>query len=179
MSWHVRFGHFHLKAVQQVIHSGCLGTTPALRTAAKCEPPKCASCLYSKARRRTVPTTSDNVPNLHRSLPTSQRYNPITRNEVFPGSAVSVDHFKVTTPGRLLETRGSTSVDKTYKGGCIFVDHATGFIFVHMEIYQNAIETVQGKQHFERHLFEYGVSVQKYQGDKLVFSSREFTLELL
>ena len=35
MSWHVRFGHFHLKAVQQVIRSRCLGTTPALRAAAK------------------------------------------------------------------------------------------------------------------------------------------------
>ena len=45
VSWHVRSGHFHLKAVQQVIRSGCLGTTPALRAAAKCEPPKYASCV--------------------------------------------------------------------------------------------------------------------------------------
>ena len=179
MTWHFRLGHFNLRAVQQVIRSGCLGTTPALRAAAKCAPPKCASCLFSKARRRTVSMTSNVSPNPHHSLPTAKLYNPIARNEVFPGSAVSVDHFKVTTPGRLLETRGSTSVDKTYKGGCIFVDHATGFIFVHLEIHQTASETVQGKQQFERHLFEYGVSVQKYQGDNLVFSSREFTLELL
>jgi hypothetical protein len=41
-----------------------------------------------------------------------------------------MDHFVVSTPGRLYSSRGSEPADKLYKGGVIFKDHATGHVFV-------------------------------------------------
>ena len=54
-------------------------------------------------------------------------------DDLFPGSKISVDHFVSNPPGRLLNTYGKEKVDDKYKGGCIFVDHATGYTHVELQ----------------------------------------------
>ena len=86
-----------------------------------------------------------------------------------------MDHFSSGQPGRLFQTRGSTSLDKQYKGGCMFIDHATKYIFADLHIHQNSAETILAKLQFEKHLFEYGVVALNYHADNGIFSSRDFT----
>jgi hypothetical protein len=80
--------------------------------------------------------------------------------------------------GRLFESRGKTSPEHMYSGGCIFVDHCTGYIFVHYHVHQTALETIEDKQRFEQHMFEHGVIVQSYHTDNGIFTARDFIKEI-
>jgi hypothetical protein len=65
-----------------------------------------------------------------------------------------------------------------YTGGCLFTDHASGYIFTHFQVHKNSTETINGKQLFEKELFDCGVIVQNYHTDNGVFSSKEVVLEM-
>ena len=66
-----------------------------------------------------------------------------------PGTQVSVDHFESRQLGRTFDSYGKASSD-TYKGGCIFVDHGTGYtIHVEHQLGFSAVKTVWAKQNFE------------------------------
>ena len=41
-----------------------------------------------------------------------------------------MEHFKVTEKGCLHTTMGKTHEENMYSGGCIFADHATGYVHV-------------------------------------------------
>ena len=89
-----------------------------------------------------------------------------------------MDHFKVTIHGRLYTSRGKTHPDMMYFGGCIFVDHATGFIHIEHMINFTATETIQTKRRFEKKLLDMGVLVQSYQSDNGIFTSSDFMEEI-
>ena len=85
-----------------------------------------------------------------------------------------MDHFKVTNHGRLYTSRGKTHPDMMYSGGCIFVDHATGFAHIEHMISFTAMETIQAKRKFEKKMLDMGVLVQSYQSDNGIFASADF-----
>jgi hypothetical protein len=58
-----------------------------------------------------------------------------------PGSRVSVDHFESRLLGWTRDSYGKPSSDK-YKGGCIFVDHGTGYLHVEHQLGFSAVETL-------------------------------------
>ena len=62
-----------------------------------------------------------------------------------------------------------------YSGGCIIVDHATGF--VHIEHIIN-FTTIQAKQRLEKTMLDMGVLVQSYQSDNGIFTSTDFMDEV-
>ena len=53
----------------------------------------------------------------------------LKRDHIRPGQAVSVDHFESRLKGRTYTSFGKTT-SKQYVGGCIFVDHMSGYIHV-------------------------------------------------
>jgi hypothetical protein len=64
-----------------------------------------------------------------------------------------------------------------YTGGCIFVDHASGFIFVEHQVSLNSHETLKVKESFERMCQNTGVIQQEYLNSK-TFTSAEFSRNL-
>jgi len=61
-----------------------------------------------------------------------------------------------------------------YKGGCIFVDHASGLLYVHHQVGFSATETLTGKQQFENWAYNHGVLVAFYMTDNGTFGAKEF-----
>ena len=65
-----------------------------------------------------------------------------------------------------------------YKGGTIFVDHASSLVCVAHQLTFTADETAQAKLAFERMAAEHGVQVNAYQADNGIFHAREFLQQL-
>ena len=131
----------------------------------------CAACQYAKQRRKTTPGTTKKV------TPGSQ--NMLKTNDLFPGSKISVDHFEANPRGRLQHTYGKEKADLRYKGGCIFVDHASGYIHVELQVRLNTTETKHSKNLFELMCSMNGVVPQNYITDEgTSFTSSQFQDEL-
>jgi hypothetical protein len=67
---------------------------------------------------------------------------------LIPGQKVSMDHFIVSTPGRANNSRGSDSQDKMFKGGVIFVDDASSYVFVVPVVNFTCGEAIRAKREF-------------------------------
>ncbi|KAI2513070.1 hypothetical protein MHU86_1362 [Fragilaria crotonensis] len=177
LRWHYRLGHVGFKKVQFILRSGVVSKTEEsrrLQTAA-CRLtsfPKCAACQYGKQHRRPIPGTTP-------SSIVKDRAHALKTDNLLPGQRVSVDHFICSTRGRLLTSAGKTKLDDMYTGGCIFVDHASGFIFVEHQVSLNSHETLKAKESFERMCRNTGVTPQEYLADNSkTFTSAEFSRNL-
>jgi hypothetical protein len=80
--------------------------------------------------------------------------------KMFPSQMVLVDHFMSSTKGQLLHTYGKEADDEKFRGGCIFVDHSSGYI--HVESHLSSHETLGAKKEFETMSAGYGVVIQEY-----------------
>ena len=65
-----------------------------------------------------------------------------------------------------------------YSGGCIIVDHATGFVHVEHLVNFTTTKTFQAKCHFEKSMADLSVIVQAYQSDNGVFAAYDFLDEI-
>ena len=70
-------------------------------------------------------------------------------DKIKSGSKISVDHFEANPRGCLQHTYGKEKADLRYKGGCIFVDHASGYIHVELQVRLNTTKTKHSKNLFE------------------------------
>jgi Zinc knuckle len=176
--WHQKLGHASYRRVQFLLRSGVLAHTEATRrlhaAAAKLRPegcPLCAACQFGKQRRRPAPGKASSV--------VREVAGALRRDDLFPGQRISVDHFICSTRGRLLNTRGKESEKEKYTGGCIFVDHASGFVHVELQVFITAAETLKAKQKFEQLCRDYGVAPHSYQADNgAAFTSAAFAEHL-
>jgi hypothetical protein len=66
-----------------------------------------------------------------------------------------------------------------YRGGAIFVDHASGYIYIQPQVTFSATETLQAKLSFERMCLASGVTVITYLSNNGAFSSQEFVGDIL
>ena len=176
LRWHHRLGHIGMKKVQWLFRQGILATSELTRrlhaAAAKLtHSVLCTACQYAKQRRNTTPGT------VVREI--KHETGALKKNNLFPGQEVSVDHFYCNPLGRLLTSYGKESSDKKYKGGCIFVDHATGVVFVQLQSRLNSHQTLDAKKAFEQHCAEHGVIAQSYLSDNgTQFVSADFEKHL-
>ena len=95
------------------------------------------------------------------------------KNDLVPCQRVSVDHFQSALPDRLYNSKGRTDAKAMFHGGCIFVDHASGYIQVRHQITFSAGETVKAKLLYERDAANYGVRIKAYHTDNGVFTSKD------
>ena len=82
----------------------------------------------------------------------------LKKEKLEPGDCVAVDQFVVRQGGRLFTTSGREKEEDRFKGGTVFVDMATGKIFVKFQVSLGVEETLVGKACFER---EAGVQNQQ------------------
>ncbi len=143
LRWHFRLGHIGYRKIQALMKSGVLSHSQATRSlhtaASKIQnPPKCAACQYGKQCRRPSPGKTTSV--------VKDRAGALKQDDLFPGQKIAVDHFVCSTKGRLFTSKGKTSENEMYCGGCIYVDHATGFLHVEFQKHLNTHEDCKLKK---------------------------------
>jgi hypothetical protein len=164
LSWHYRFGHRNLPFVQHLLRLPVFNSEKFL-AAAKADIPKCEICEYAKGHARS---TSGNR---HVTNPTTD--GVLKDGHLRPGSKVSADHFESRMRGRTYSSHGKTTSDQ-YVGGCIFVDHMSGYMHVEHQLGFSSSETIRAKQNFEQVALGYGVLVEDYLTDNGIFSRTKF-----
>jgi hypothetical protein len=95
-----------------------------------------------------------------------------------PGDMVSTDQYVSKQTGRLLHTKGKESKHEHYVRGMIYVDEASGFIYVQHQVSLGASETIRGKHLFEREAGTCGEVIRGYHGNNRVYKMREFRKDL-
>lgn len=90
----------------------------------------------------------------------------------------SVDGSVCFRPSRTIATHiWQRKESERFSGGTIFVDHASGKIFVRHQVSLCAGETIVAKREFEHNAAQYGVTVKSYHSENGVFDSQEFRAE--
>jgi hypothetical protein len=102
----------------------------------------------------------------------------LARGHLYPGDAVSIDQYVVAHKGRRYDIFGKERESDTQCGGTIFVDHASGKVFVYHQRSLRATDTIIGKRYFERMAFDAGIRIKRYHTDNGIFVSEEFRNEL-
>ena len=176
LRWHYRLGHMSFKKIQFLLRTGVLtrssGKKHLHQAACKIEhPPKCAACQFGKQHRRPSPGKVTTI--------VRDRVGVLKDDHLIPGQQVSVDHFVCSTKGRLFKSAGKTIASEKYIGGCLFNDHASGYVHVEFQVHLNTHETLQAKENFELFCRDHGVVPQSYLSDNAkCFTSKEFTEKL-
>ena len=172
LRWHFRLGHLDFRRIQFLMRAGTLAHTGAARSlhtaASKIKQcPKCAACQYGKQCRRPVKgTTTTNV---------RDQAGATSKTAHLSGQLVAVDHFVSSTRGRRFNTKGKEAEKDRYLGGAIFVDLATGYLFIEFQTNLTTHETLLAKEKFELECRDHGVVVQEYLTDMgSAFTSKAF-----
>jgi hypothetical protein len=131
-----------------------------------CKPPLCAACCLAKASNQGSDT--------YRTIPNPKKIHSLVRDDLKPGDRVSLDQYVLSVPGRLAHTYGKEKKRDKLTGGTIFVDHATGHVFIYNQVSARAGETIMGKKKYERLALDSGVSVQTYHADNGIFATKAF-----
>ncbi len=155
LAWHYRLGHVSFEKIRQLSARGDL---PA--SFRNCRVPKCAACLFGKARRRAWRS---------RAPVNKMKTPPVTA----PGSVVAMDQMVSALPGFIAQMRGFIT-GKRYKVITVFVDQFSDLSFVYTQKSTTAEETVQAKEAFERYAKTHGVTVKHYHADNGIFAEAEF-----
>ena len=164
LKWHFRLGHKTFRQIQFLMRSGVLAKTHRARAlhsqiAKMRSPPKCSACQFAKAKRRSPPKGTIHAPIRDVS-------GSLKADKLLPGQEISVDHFVTSTLGRLPTGLGKSSDSQMYKGGCIFVDAASGFVHVVHQTSLNSHKTIREKDEFEFMCRDHGVIPQSYRADQ-------------
>ena len=170
LHWHQRFGHLNLPAVQRILRAAPFASA-TFESASKCDMRtlKCETCEYAKGHRRAKKSTT--------AVPVPDHVGTLKIDHLKPGAQVSVDHFESRLLGRTFDSYGKAS-SQTYKGGCIFVDHGSGFMHVEHQLGFSAVETIRAKANFELMSVGHGVLVESYLTDAGAFSAAKFVKQI-
>jgi hypothetical protein len=90
--------------------------------------------IFAKMHLRPTDTTTE------KKKP--ERDGILKNGKLKPGDMVSINQYVCRQPGCLPNTYGKEKPHKQYQGGTIFVDEASGFIFVQHQVSLNATETI-------------------------------------
>ena len=91
---------------------------------------------------------------------------------------VSADHYILRDPGRLYHTKDKSYPYDMFSGGCVFINHFSGYVSIKHQVAINATETVKAKLTFERESQSQGVVIKVYHTDNGIFNSSEFMEDL-
>ena len=136
-----------------------------------CEMLKCAACEFVKGHRQ--PNKVDIIKN------NPMKEQDLKKNRLLPGHMVSAGHYISRAPGRLYHTKGKSNQSDMFSGGCVFIDHASGYVSIKHQVAINSTETVKAKLTFEREAQSQGVVIKGYHTYNGICNASEFMEELL
>ena len=134
LEWHFRLGHTSFSQLQWLARVGKL---PCINPhgVANCKIPVRASCQCDKQCRHSFGANT--------SIRNQDKFMEIKKGDLFPGDKVSIDHYQSAVPGRDYNSRGSPPPQEMFNGGSIFMDHASGRIFIHHQVSLAAVESIK------------------------------------
>jgi hypothetical protein len=130
---------------------------------------RCSTCEFAKGHRRARKAAT--------AIPNDQRIGALKAENLKPGAQVSVDHFESRLLGRTFDSYGKASA-ATYKGGCLFVDHCSGYLHCEHQLGFSAVETIRAKQAFKQMAIHHGVVVESYLTDSGAFKANAFVKQI-
>ena len=98
----------------------------------------------------------------------------ILRHSVMAKSPVSINQYISHIPGCLPNTMGWEATKDQYHGGTLFVNHASGFIFIKHQVSLSAGETLIGRCQFEQYALQLSITIESYHAGNAPFSSSAF-----
>ena len=99
----------------------------------------------------------------------------LSKDKLFPGQMVGVDHFVCSTKGRLYSSAGKSPSHQMFSGGALFVDYASRAVYVKHQVGMSTHETLASKYSFEEWFKDMGHVPQNYQSDNAsCFTSKEY-----
>jgi hypothetical protein len=145
LSWHQKLGHADMQQVQRLCRTTADSKSSVLQTkhnnVGNCARPLCAACQLGKRGRTNTGKHSTN---------NKERSNTLKAGDLAPGDGISIDQYVSSCPGCTENSRGREPLSQRYTGGTIFVDHASGYVFVKHQVSLRVAETLQAKQAFEQ-----------------------------
>jgi hypothetical protein len=169
LHWHHRFGHKGFAAIQRLFRTETPFKSEKFMRASRCTIPKCEICQYAKAHRKS---TNGNVKAVN-----TKTDGVLKAGDLRPGATVSVDHFESRVKGRTAYSKDRLSSDQ-YVGGCVFVDHMSGYLHVEHQLGFSSSETIRAKQNYEQLAMNFGVLVDSYVADNGVFKANAFVTHI-
>ena len=162
---HFCLGHWNMQWIQSLIRKGVLKSNDPNITSASaiCE---CAACNFAKAKRKNKGTVRQEI--------RKEKDGGLKKNILRVGAMISSDQYICSTPGRLPQTYGKESESSKYIGGTIFIDEASGKVFLENQVSTNATETIKAKNKFEREASRFGIKILGYRADNGIYKSKEF-----
>ena len=67
----------------------------------------------------------------------------LKKDHLLSGQIVSADHYISWSLGRLYHKKGKSYQSEIFSGGCVFIDHASGYVSIKHQVAINATETVK------------------------------------
>jgi len=182
LKWHCRWCHCDFNRVRMILsrprqpkHSAESGeivpqiVIPSESGTSNCEAFCCTACLYAKQKRKTADSSTE--------IRNKELEGALTKNDIYPGDAVSCDQYMSPSKGRLTHTKGLESSSKQYVGGTIFIDHATNFLFNNHQVNLTAESTIESKHKCESKFDEFGVQIKQFAADNHPFRSKAWTAD--
>ena len=160
--WHCHLDHIGFRKVQFLMRTGVLSQSQRncklhMVACKIIHPPKCATCQFGKQKQHPSPGKESSVIKDHDGV--------LKKDHLLPSQCMSVNHFVCNTKGQLYTSHGKTSPNDMYDGGCIYFDHASGFIHCEHQVNLTTHETLQAKECFEWMCRDYGVIPQTYMSN--------------
>ena len=87
---------------------------------------------------------------------------------------MSEDHYISHAPGRLYLTKGRLDQSDMFSGGCVFIDHVSGYVSIKHQVAIKDTETVKSKLTFESEVQSQLVVIKGYHTDNAIFNSSDF-----
>ena len=135
-----------------VIRTGRLKLQGNSKAVVNCGRPKCADYEFGKDHRRP-----DKINTMKKNYMKEQE---LRKDHLLPGQMVSAYHYISRAPGRLHHTKWKSDQSDMFSGGCVFIDHARGYVSIKQQVAINATETVKAKLTFEREAQIQGVVIK-------------------
>ena len=98
----------------------------------------------------------------------------LKKDHLLPWQMVSADHYISRAPDRLYHTKGTSDQSDMFSGGCVFIDHASGYVSIKHQVNIKTTETVKAKLTFETEAQSPGVVIKRYHTDNGIFNASEF-----
>lgn len=168
---HYCLGHINFQWIQHLIrHNFVTFLDPNVSLSSSSDACLCTACQFAKQTRKPDGSKIQHI--------REKADGALKDNNLRPGSCVSTDQFVSSIPGRLATSFGRERLEDKLVGGTVFVDHASGFIFVQNQASLSAPATIRSKHLFERTAMLGGVQILAYKGDNGIYRSQEFRSDL-
>ena len=151
---HYNMGHAPFSKLRIMAKRGILP-----RALATCPQPTCTACEYARATKRPWRPR--------------HRMNHCRKEATYPGEIVSVDQMVSPTPGLIGQMSGFLT-RKRYRYATVYVDHYTGYGYVHPQITASAEETIESKKAFETTASTHGIPIHHYHADNGIFRAHKW-----